>query len=164
MVAKHGGIYFDTDVELIKSPNALLQYEAFYGFENAAALNTGEGFGAVASHPTLLAMLEQYNDLQKNSDGDFALIGCPRLNTQALLPFGLELDGALQTIGGAKILPSDFFNPYDAPTGRLGKTENTISIHWYSGTWMNTKQRLRSAIGRPLHRLCGADFMRIFRK
>ena len=41
VVAEHGGLYFDTDVELLKSPDELLRYGAFYGFENDSNINTG---------------------------------------------------------------------------------------------------------------------------
>ena len=46
IVHEHGGIYFDTDVELVRSPDSLLSYEAFYGFENDQNVATGLGFGA----------------------------------------------------------------------------------------------------------------------
>ena len=46
IIGQHGGIYFDTDVELLRNPDELLQYKAFYGFENKQYINTGEGFGS----------------------------------------------------------------------------------------------------------------------
>ena len=47
VIYENGGIYFDTDVEVIKSLDNLLQYEAFYGFENEDYVATGLGFGSV---------------------------------------------------------------------------------------------------------------------
>ena len=43
---EHGGIYFDTDVEAVRSFDELLDNPAFFGFENDRFVNTGEGFGA----------------------------------------------------------------------------------------------------------------------
>ena len=48
-------------------------------------------------------------------------------------------------------------NPYDDPTGRLNKTSNTISIHWYSKSWLDSKTILKSKITRPFHRVFGED-------
>lgn len=46
IVEEHGGIYFDTDVEAVRSFDELLDNPAFFGFENDRFVNTGEGFGA----------------------------------------------------------------------------------------------------------------------
>lgn len=164
VVAEQGGIYFDTDVELLKKPDELLQYEAFYGFENNKNINTGQGFGAVASHPTIEAMKAQYTALEPDEASAYPIVVCPALNTAALLPFGLKLDGSRQNVAGAEILPIDWMNPYDDPTGRLNKTKNTISIHWYSKSWMSKGKILRSTLTKPLHRIFGVDAFKRFRK
>ncbi len=157
VVEKYGGLYFDTDVELVKSPDELLQYEAFYGFEDDENVNTGEGFGAEAGHPTVKAMIDEYLAIVPDENGNYPLKACPALNTAALMPFGLRTDGTRQNVAGAEILPIDFLNPYDDPTGRLNKTANTISIHWYSKTWMSKWTILRSKLTKPLHRLFGVN-------
>ena len=157
VVCENGGIYFDTDVEVIKSFDELLNYEAFYGFENDSNVATGLGFGAVSQHETVKAMLAQYYALEKDSDGNYILTGCPKLNTQALLPMGIELNGKYQMVNGAAFLPVEYLNPYDDPTGRLNKTENTYSIHWYSKSALDKKAILRSKITRPFHRIFGVD-------
>lgn len=164
VVAEHGGLYFDTDVELLKSPDELLQYGAFYGFENDRYVNTGEGFGAEARHPTVVAMKQQYEDIKPNADGSYPVGACPALNTRALLSFGLKMDGSRQNIAGAEILPVEYLNPYDDPTGRLTKTKNTISVHWYSKSWMSKGTILRSKLTKPLHRIFGVDAFKRFRK
>lgn len=164
VVAEYGGLYFDTDVELLKSPDELLQYGAFYGFENNQNIATGLGFGAQASHPTVLAMCQQYLELQPKDDGAYPEVVCPTLNTKALLPLGLTLNGLRQNIFGAEILPSDYLNPYDDPTGQLNMTANTISIHWYSKSWLSKWTILRSKLTRPLHRIFGVDAFQRFRK
>lgn len=155
IVCKHGGIYFDTDVELIRKPDFLLEYGAFYGFETPEYVNTGEGFGAQAHHPTIESMIEQYSELKADDNGDFPTVTCPILNTKALLPFGLELSGEKQILDDAIILPVEYMNPYDDPKGVLNKTENTVSIHWYSKSWMSKKTILRSKLTKPFHRVFG---------
>lgn len=164
VVEQHGGIYFDTDVELLRSPDFLLEYEAFYGFENNTNIATGLGFGAEAHHPTIQSMVEQYMKLQPDVEGAYPCVVCPQLNTQALVPFGLELNGRRQNVSGAEIYPSEYFNPYESTTGRLNKTKNTVSVHWYSGSWMSKGTILRSKITKPLHRLFGDDCFAFLKK
>ena len=102
-------------------------------------------------------MAAEYDQLCPDEQGNFALAACPALNTRALLALGLRPDGSKQTVAGAVILPVDYMNPYDEPTGRLKKTENTLSIHWYSKSWISPGLRLRSKLTRPFHRMFGAD-------
>lgn len=163
VVEQHGGIYFDTDVELLRTPDFLLDNEAFYGFENNTNIATGLGFGAEAHHSTIQSMVEQYRKLQPDAEGVYPCVVCPQLNTQALLPFGLKLNGQRQTVGGAEIYPVEYFNPYESTTGRLHKTKNTVSVHWYSGSWMSKRMILRSKITKPLHRLFGENCFRFIK-
>lgn len=161
VVAQHGGLYFDTDVELLKSPNTLLEHEAFFGFETHEYVASGLGFGSVSHGTVIEAMLHAYDPLL---DGQHGTVGCPRLNTAALVQLGLQQNGTYQDVAGAIILPSDYLNPYESATGRLKKTANTISIHWYSAAWMNKRQKIRSFFGKPLHRIFGVNAFKAFRK
>lgn len=161
VIAEHGGIYFDTDVELLKAPDALMTNDAFFGFETPEYVATGLGFGSVSRGIAVMAMLAEYEPFL---DGKHGTKGCPKLNTEALLRLGLTANGQRQTVADAVIYPTEYFNPYESSTGRLKKTPNSISIHWYSATWMSRKQKIRNFIGKPLHRIFGVNFFRRFRK
>ena len=150
VVAEHGGIYLDTDVELLCTPDKLLEEKAFYSFENSSCVNTGQGFGAVSHHETVEAMLQQYAAIVPPD-----ILACPHYNTAALVALGLIPDGSEQTVAGAKILPVDHMNPYDDLTGRLNITENTVSVHWYAKSWVKPGLVLRSRLLRPFRRLFG---------
>ncbi len=157
IIYEHGGIYFDTDVEVVKSFDHLLQYAAFFGYETDEYINTGQGFGAEAGNEVIKRMLDAYLPLL---DGNHDVIGCPILNTAALVDMGFRQNGKEQRIGNAIILPKEYFNPYDDATGRLNITNNTYSIHWYGKSWMTKSSKLRCLLTRPLHRILGIDFFR----
>ena len=169
VVNQHGGIYFDTDVELVRNPDFLLENIAFFGFETGhdpvskpeCTANTGLAFGSVASGLALAAMLKEYEPLL---DGKHGVKGCPELNTRALVTLGLKRDGSYQELDCATIYPKEYFNPYESSTGRLVKTENTVSIHWYMGSALTGAQKFRSRITRPFHRLFGEDCFRWLKK
>lgn len=161
VVAEHGGVYFDTDVEVIKPLEPLLENEAFFGFETPEFVASGLGFGSVPHGTAIEAMLREYDILL---DGTRGVIGCPRLNTAAMLKLGLVQDGSMQEVAGAKILPIEYLNPYESNTGRLKKTKNTYSIHWYNASWMSWKKRLRAAITKPFHRIFGVDCFKWLKK
>lgn len=164
IVEQCGGIYLDTDVEVVKSFDDLLDYEAFFGFESNEAINTGEGFGAVRGHKTVTAMKEVYLQMLPDNAGCYPLKACPALNTQVLLPLGLMLNGERQKVAGAEIFPIEYFNPYDDPTGVLKITPNTFSIHWYSKSWIGKGAIIRSVLMKPIHRIFGVDCFSWIRK
>ena len=164
VVNEYGGVYFDTDVEVVRPIDHLLEYGAFFAWENATNVASGLGFGAVKHHSVMQSLLGAYAQLPAGEDGAFPVLRCPQLNTQALMPFGLVLDGSLQKLGDIVVLPVDYMNPYDDPTGRMNKTENTVSIHWYAKSWLSKGRILRSKIMKPLHRIFGVDAFEIFRR
>lgn len=161
VVADCGGVYFDTDVELVKPIDELLENEAFFGFETPEYVASGLGFGSVAHGTAISTMLAEYDFLL---DGTQGVRGCPLLNTSGLEKLGLVRDGSKQMVAGALILPADYLNPYESSTGRLRKTKNTCSIHWYNASWMDWKTKLRSMITRPLHRIFGENCFKWLKK
>ncbi len=152
VVEAQGGIYMDTDVELLKSPSALLDAQGYIGFETESSVNTGMGFGSVAHGAMVQAMLRAYAPYL---DGTHGVTMCPALNTQALETLGLKKNGQLQRLSAATVYPIDWFNPYDSLTGRLKKTENTVSVHWYAGACLTKTQKLRRFFSKPIHRIFG---------
>lgn len=161
VVQKYGGIYFDTDVEVVRNFDDLLDNSAFFGFETSKYVNTGLGFGAEKENEIVKQMISEYDYLL---DGKNGMIGCPTLNTEALLKFGLIQSGEKQRIGKAVVYPTDFFNPRDSATGELKRTENTYSIHWYSMSWLPKRLRIRSKITRVFHRLFGVNCFSVLKK
>lgn len=157
IVYEQGGIYLDVDVELVKSLDDLLGNDAYFGFETKEFINTGVGFGAKKGNLAIKFLLDEYDQLL---DGTKEVIGCPILNTEGLVKLGLVRNGQLQKLAECTVYPAEYFNPYDDPTGRLNKTKNTYSIHWYAKSWLDKKSIIRSKLTQPLHRIFGTDFFR----
>lgn len=157
VVFREGGLYFDTDVELIRDPSELLEEHAFFAFENRDYVATGLGFGAEAGHPAVAAMLREYDSFRE-AGTEFSPVGCPTLNTRALDGCGLVKNGLDQILGDVRVLSPEWMNPLDDATGRLNVTDKTVSIHWYAKSALRRSDRIRSRFTRPLHRLFGKDF------
>lgn len=155
VVEREGGLYFDTDVEVVRNPEQLLlKSRAYFGWETSEFINTGLGFAAEAHHPAVQAMLRMYDALVVNGRYQFeSMQGCPQLNTRALIPFGLKRDGAKQEVCDALILPIDYLCPFCDATGELNKTDNTLSIHWFSKSPHGKKAAWKMKFTRPLRRL-----------
>lgn len=161
---ENGGIYFDTDVEVIKLLDDLLKYESFYGFEDVDYVATGLGFGAEKNSKTVKAIMDEYLNMLPNEHGEYEIIGCPHLNTKALIPFGLIVNGECQSIDGGEVFSREYFNPFDDSTGKLNLTNNSFTINHYGKSWMSKKERIRSKLTRPLHRIFGTKVFDKLRK
>lgn len=134
---KYGGIYLDTDVELIRSLDDLLYQPAFCGVEKWRLLNTGGGCGAVPQHPALKKMLDYRKDiLFEYSDGRLNLESSGSYESCPLLEDGFVPDNTIQIVDGMTIYSSDFFHPFDYMSGETSITENTHGIHHFRGSWV----------------------------
>ena len=156
VLEQYGGVYFDTDVEVVKDISPLLGDEGFIGFENDQFVASGLVLAAAPHHPVIQAMIDEYKKLHfANPDGSFNSVGCPHVNTVVMERFGLVRNGKEQVVSGIHVYPEDFFNPMDSTTGKLRKTKNSYSIHWYSMSWLPWHRRMRVAVGRRIRRVRG---------
>lgn len=146
---ENGGIYMDTDVELIKPLDALLGHRAFFGFENSgfgdeSYVATGLGFGAEKGTNVLWNMMEDYHDIPYVlEDGTADNTSCPVRNTKVLTKCGFVQNGQYQEIDGVAIYPKDVFCPICFHNGDRNFTEQTVSIHWYKASWFPRKEQRR---------------------
>ena len=140
IIFREGGVYLDTDVELINSLDNLLQYDAYFGFENPNGFNTGIGFGGVKGHFLIKQLLDDYLERPLRYPHQKRLDVCTKIQTDTIRKVfdNLVMDGTLQIINGVAFLPEEYLNPYN------GVTDISISIHHSSLSWMDDKQRSMS--------------------
>ena len=155
----YGGVYFDTDVEVISSMTDIIEKGPFMGFEinnsteNKIAVNPGLGIGSPSRLELYKDILDVYSNLNFWIGSKINLYAIVRITTDILTINGLKnVDGA-QTVNGITIYPSEFFNPLDSLTGRLNKTANTRTIHWYDNSWSSPVSRLKTKIGKLIRRI-----------
>lgn len=131
-----GGIYVDTDVEILKSLNDLLGNYAFMGFEHGLGVNSGLIVGSEAKHPFLAELLEKYKNIHFiDSSGKLNLTTCVEYTTNSLIKHGLIKENKFQKVAGVKIYPIKYFCPQNQFTGKVNLTEEAYTLHHYIGTW-----------------------------
>lgn len=160
---RFGGIYVDSDVELLRPLDTLLDNKAFVGFETYEYVNSGQILGTEKNNPIINEHLGQYDTLKYNESNALSEITCPKLLTELLLSKGLKPNNREQIVSGMHIYPSDYFNPFDARTGKMKKTENSYSVHWSAHSWINMNP-LASKFTRLCHRLFGNDCFNLIKR
>lgn len=151
IIYHYGGIYFDTDVEVIRPMDDIIARGNFMGFEvDPDGKNTpgryaprycfdvalGLGFGLSKEHPFMRKMMDYYADMEfkgRGKVGWFKTIVA--YTTEALMEEGLENKRGIQQVGDITVYPHEYFAPIDVITGRLHITPNTYTIHRYMGSW-----------------------------
>ena len=164
---KYGGLYFDTDVEIIKPINDIVERGPFMGIEVKAKegeypqVAPGLGLGVTPSHDLYQVLLDKYATLRfLNEDGSLNQKTIVKYNTEVLQEQGLLPSNDLQEVAGVWIYPADYFNPLDSLTGKLKLTDNTRSIHWYMNSWSDNSA-FRQWLSRMSHRLLGTKLNQI---
>lgn len=138
---EHGGIYLDTDVELIRNIDELLYLQAFASFEEYPTVNFGGGSGSIKGLPVLKNILDFRENAQfVYSDGNYNTTTCGYFETVPLQRAGLKPDGTIQNINGLTVLSSEYFHPKSSVTGITDVTENTYGVHQFSWSWVNEQQ------------------------
>lgn len=144
VVYEHGGVYFDTDVELRRPLDDLLLHRAYFGFEDGVYINTGLGFGAEKGMPILRELMDDYRNIPfVLPDGSPDLKACPVRNTEIFLRRGLKQDDSRQLLDGdILILPSNMLCPLDYHLRPKAGSENAYSVHWFSASWYSREEQL----------------------
>ena len=142
IIYQYGGIYLDTDVELINNIDELLYQKGFAGFESDRHVALGLGFGAISGLPIIKEMLDMYKEINfVNKDGSLNLTASPVWQTELLKQKGMIANGEYQVINDLTIMPEKVLCGKNGNSKRLRLTPYTRAIHHYEGSWLNEKQK-----------------------
>lgn len=141
-LSEHGGIYMDTDVELLRPLDGFLQHDAFTGFETPDTVMTGL-LACRPGHELFRAFLATYDGAAfLRPDGTPDVTPNVERLTALCRKHGLRTDNTRQTVQGLTVYPREYFSPgeYDSP--RCQVTEHTCAIHHFEGSWLSEEERL----------------------
>lgn len=139
---EYGGFYLDTDVKLLKNLDTLRYQEGFCGREDWGHVNFGGGSGCVKH----LDIVGELLDFRKNipfllADGQYNLEASGYYETKPLMDKGLSITNRTEIIEGLTVYASEYFCPYNYISGRENITGETMSIHYFSGGWLEEAGR-----------------------
>ena len=163
---EYGGVYFDTDVEVIKSFDDILSKGNYMGCErNGNSVAPGLGMATV---PNLDIIKEIIDDYEKSSfvkpDGAYDLTTIVERTTKILKKHGLSNADEIQSVADVNIYPPEYFCPINMETGKLTITPNTYSIHRFAGSWEKKSNKFRGNVYRLINRFLGKKVAGLLRK
>lgn len=138
IIYNEGGVYFDTDVELIANIDDLLYQKGFAGFESDSYVAFGLGFGAVKGLPIIKELRDSYDSMSFiGADGSTSKIASPVYQTDVLKKHGLVCNGEYQTVADITLFPQKMFSPKSCGLRVIKTVPYTKSIHHYDGSWLD---------------------------
>lgn len=141
---KYGGVYFDTDVEVIKPLDKIIEKGSFMGFQPGKKtmreikyeVNPGLGVASVPKLPLFKEILDYYHSIHfTTEDGGQNFETIVDYTTKILKKHGMKNKDTIQKVADIILYPPDFFCPLDFNTGILNITDNTYSIHHFLASW-----------------------------
>ena len=148
-----GGLYFDTDVEVIKDMSDIIAKGAFMGCEIDNKCAPGLGLGANPGLGLYKEILDYYEKIHFFIEGNTTETVVTH-TSKILKSHGWVGNGEIEQIEGVTIYPPEYFCPMDYKTGKLDITPNTRSIHWYTASWQSSyskaKTKLQQLLGPSL--------------
>ena len=158
VIYQHGGIYFDTDVEVLRPYDDTLAESptGFFGFERTQYVNTGLGYAADKGDPFLAELIDVY---KTTSFSDYlsslSELACPIVMTQFMETQGYLRADKMQVFRGFRVYPSSYFSPLDYDTGQLHIKNNTHAIHWGNASWNDEVSRSMRSVQQRYNRIFG---------
>lgn len=138
-----GGIYMDTDVELVGGLDEFMEYQAFTGFQTQESIPTGI-MGSERNSEWIAWLLKDYEGRHFiNEDGSFDLTtNVARITKLTQEKYSIRLDNTRQMFGDHMVLlPADYLCAKSWETGEIQRTSNTVAIHHFAGSWLSPEDK-----------------------
>lgn len=162
----YGGIYLDTDVEVIKEfTDDILKNDSFWGFEEKNFIATST-IGACKKNKLIKEFLDSYNDKSFiKKDGTVDTLTNVAIVSKMVKDLGINLDGTYQKIDGvATFYPQEYFSPYDYINCYMKDGKNTYAVHHYYKSWLPVSTRIKTSIKKSMAFIIGGKNIAKFRE
>ncbi|AIQ37491.1 glycosyl transferase [Paenibacillus sp. FSL R5-0345] len=160
---EYGGIYMDTDVEVVANLDPFLRHNAFSGFEDVCSIPTGI-IGAQKGNLWLEYLLTYYKDRSfflKNGNFDLTT-NVDIITDMTKKKYDITLNNTMQyTNGDVLFYPKEYFCPKDFTTGIISTTEKTYAIHHFAGSWKPKDIKIKEKTTRIIRRNLGEKGLQI---
>ena len=135
-----GGIYLDTDVEILKPLDSFLDHDSVTGFEAKDSPITAV-MGAHKENPIIKMLLDYYNTASFiNEDGSLNMLTNTHIITKYFVEQGVKLNGKKQTVSNMTIYKQIVFCPNNFTRIFNKPSKKSYTIHHFDQSWKNEKR------------------------
>ncbi|MCC8098007.1 MAG: glycosyl transferase, partial [Eubacterium sp.] len=146
-LCQYGGVYFDTDIEVVKPfDDLIVGYDAVFGFEREHSLCTAF-MASIPHHPLFEEFLEEYRSrVFILEDGKMDLVSINQHLNALIRHYNInyEDEDRVQKIDqNITVYPKEYFSAFDMAYWFVDSTKNTRTIHHIASSWQGTKLKLK---------------------
>lgn len=154
----YGGIYLDTDVEVLKSLDIFLEETSFWGYEEKNRIATST-FGCQKGNKLILEFMQYYEKSKFIlDDGSYNMITNVDILTNLLKEKGFSLNGKFERINNQiTIYPQSYFSPYDYINCIDKRNENSYAIHHFYKSWLPKNKMIKASLKKLIVKIIGGD-------
>lgn len=169
VLKRYGGIYLDTDVEILNSLNEFLSNGFFTCFEKGMypdqLLASTAIIGAEKNHHILKEFISFYENINLNEISSFKIPNTKILTNILKSQYGIDnFLNKTQVNKNVKIYSSDYFSPKNWATKELETSPNTYAIHHFDASWKTNKDKMVTNIVLIINKLLGPKAVKILKK
>ena len=159
---EYGGVYFDTDVELIAPIDDLLVYDAFLGYESRFWAGSA-ALGSIPHHPLYQMLVDRYVYEEKIEflSNPFSVHA---FSAAMRLLYKVKFDGKFKVVENIALLPEPYFYPINYMSLKMKKDQNTRGIHYYQSSWHNKEQKRGARVAYLARKFLGRHIYGFFEK
>lgn len=153
---EYGGIYFDTDVEVLKRIDDSVIKSGYFAKEKDNEINTGLGFCVPPKNKFIKIMLDDYENISFcNGDNSYDLTPCTKRNTASIVNAGYSISSKCENLGEIKVYNRDYFCGYDIDNNHYIISDKTYTVHHYNASWQPKNQRVKRKIKKIFSKVIG---------
>lgn len=160
-----GGMYFDTDFEVLKNMDKLLEDEFFMGYEDDECFSTAIIWAKEKESKYTKEILEYYDKLEGfDPNGNIWDYANPRIITNIIKKFQKQkLENGIEVYDNKfKVYPVEYFNPINYDYSEKRYTENTYAVHYFNATWIPKGEKLSITLYRKFGSKTAKMILNIF--
>ena len=161
-----GGIYFDTDMEVIKDITSFLDKETFLGVEDTGFVAVGVWYEKHKKSFLTTELLKKYKSFNGFDVDKMSELSIPKLISEILSKYGFKNgSNEIQVLRDSiYIYPRDYFYPYSYNWENNVFTDNTCMIHYYDASWLSLKDRIEINLVRKIGKKRTFKLLETYRK
>ena len=165
VLKEYGGIYFDTDMEVLKYIDELLKNDTFLGIEDTGFVAVGVWYEKEKNGLLPTKVLEEYQKMPSLDLNNLSNLSIPKIVSKILSEYGfIHGKNEIQILNdNIYIYPREYFYPYSYNRENNIFTDNTCMIHYYDASWVPKKERIENALVRKLGRKKTFKILKIYR-
>ena len=167
VICEMGGIYLDTDMEIIKDPSEILNScKSFLGVEDTGKVACGVWYEKYPQGYLARELLKRYRNMENVDFGKRADFSIPLLITEILELCGFDYKKRrIQKLKhDITIYPREYFYPYSYNRTNNLFTKNTCMIHYYDASWLPLKNRIENLLVRRYGRERAIKMIKAYQK